>query len=185
MALDLPDRVREQVSAWQRREVDPIPTLRATRRESLHVTLAFLGPRRESDAGRVAALLPARDLRAPRLRFEREPVGVPGGRPRIFALEAEGEEAISFRAGLERDLVAKGLFEPEERPFWPHVTIARVRPERRGSKKPARVTIPPAPLPDELLEPFCAVRVRLYRSLLRPHGAEYVPLASTDLKVSG
>jgi hypothetical protein len=43
------------------------------------------------------------------------------------------------------------------------------------------VSGPPPPLPDELLEPFGGVRVTLYRSILRPQGAEYLPLASLDL----
>jgi hypothetical protein len=44
-----------------------------------------------------------------------------------------------------------------------------------------RVEAPPGPLPAELLEPFGAVRVTLYRSRLRPSGAEYVSLAELDL----
>ena len=46
------------------------------------------------------------------------------------------------------------------------------------------VSEPPAALPDELLEPFMATRMTLYRSLLRPTGAEYVPLAALDLSPS-
>ena len=44
---------------------------------------------------------------------------------------------------------------------------------------------PPTALPDELLEAFDAPRVTLYRSHLRPTGAEYVPLAALDLNPSG
>ncbi len=44
-----------------------------------------------------------------------------------------------------------------------------------------RVETPPKALPTELLEPFGAVRVTLYRSNLRPSGAEYVSLAELDL----
>ena len=48
-----------------------------------------------------------------------------------------------------------------------------------------RVETPPGPLPAELCEPFDAVRVTLYRSLLRPTGAEYVSLAALDLRPMG
>ena len=44
-----------------------------------------------------------------------------------------------------------------------------------------RVEAPPGPLPAELQEPFGAVRVTLYRSRLRPSGAEYASLAELDL----
>jgi 2'-5' RNA ligase len=184
VALDLPEAVRDGLAAWQRAEIEPIPMLRPVRPEALHVTLAFLGQRRERDVERVAAILDRRRVAAPELRFEAAPAGVPAGRPRLFAVRAESEGAVALQAELQEELVAERLYEPEKRPFWPHVTVARVRPERRGSKKPARVPIPPRALPEALLEPFSAVRVRLYRSILRPQGAEYVPLASTDLKAS-
>jgi RNA 2',3'-cyclic 3'-phosphodiesterase len=121
---------------------------------------------------------------APTLRFLPEPVPVPKGRPRLFAAQAESEATISLQARLEEALVAERLYEPEKRPFWPHVTLARVRPERRGSRKLARVDVPPRALPEDVLEPFESVRLTAYRSYLRPQGAEYVPLASIDLKVS-
>jgi hypothetical protein len=44
-----------------------------------------------------------------------------------------------------------------------------------------RVETPPKALPAELCEPFGAVRMTLYQSLLRPTGAEYVSLAELDL----
>jgi hypothetical protein len=54
---------------------------------------------------------------------------------------------------------------------------------RRG--KPMRVENPPGPLPDALLQPFFSDRVALYRSLLRPSGAEYVPMAHEELPIRG
>ena len=118
---------------------------------------------------------------APQIELVREPARKPKGRPRIFALEAVSEEAIALQADLERELAQQHLYKPEKRPFWPHVTVARVRPERRGSKRPARVRRAPEPLPDVLLQPFFAVGVTLYRSVLRPQGAEYAPLAQVEL----
>ena len=69
------------------------------------------------------------------------------------------------------------FYEPEKRPFWPHLTVARVKPEKRGKRKPALVESPPGPLPERLFRPFTALRLVLFRSHLRPQGAEYVPLA--------
>jgi 2'-5' RNA ligase len=184
VALDLPDPVREGLSAWQRAEIEPLPMLRTLRPEALHVTLAFLGYHPSKRVERIGEILAQHGGDAPLLRFLPEPAPVPKGRPRLFAAAAESEDTVALQARVEDALVAARLYEPEKRPFWPHVTVARVRPERRGSRKPARVDVPPGRLPDHLLEPFGAVRLRLYRSILRPQGAEYVPLASTDLKVS-
>jgi 2'-5' RNA ligase len=184
VALELPERVVDGLAAWQREALEPLPMLRALRPEALHVTLAFLGHHPEKRIPRLAEVIERVEGAAPTMRFRAEPVPVPRGRPRLFAAAADSDEAVALQARLEEALVAERLYEPEKRAFWPHVTLARVRPERRGSKKPARVDVPPRALPQDLLEPFESVRLTAYRSFLRPQGAEYVPLASTDLKVS-
>jgi 2'-5' RNA ligase len=82
-------------------------------------------------------------------------------------------------------LAEEGLHEPEERDFWPHVTVARVRSEGSGSRRPAAVARWPAELPKSLKEPFYGVRLTLYRSVLQPGGSRYVPLAQVELPRSG
>jgi 2'-5' RNA ligase len=184
VALELPDDVREGLAAWQRTELEPIPVLRAVAPEALHVTLAFLAYHPEREIKRIAGLLDAIDRPAPELRFLPDPAARPRGRPRLFAIEAESDGAVALQAEVAGVLESARLYEPEERDFWPHVTVARTRRERRGSNKPAKVAVRPRSLPDELTQPFFSRRMRLYRSNLRPQGAEYEPLSSTDLKVS-
>jgi 2'-5' RNA ligase len=64
-------------------------------------------------------------------------------------------------------------FTREERPFRPHVTVARVPRGARagGREEPA----PPAPLR------FPGAAVTLYRSRLSRAGAHYEPLARAEL----
>ena len=176
IALDLPAEVRRQIVRWGDHELAD-PALRPVDEGALHVTLAFLGPRPESEVEPLARLLSGLRHPAPRLALGGvSPIG--GRRPRLFALDAESPDA----AGLHAELVGAGreagLIEPEERPFWPHVTVARVRSE---SRRPARVAKPPGEFPENLRKPFRAVRVTLYRSLTGPAGAEYVPLAQVEL----
>jgi len=57
-----------------------------------------------------------------------------------------------------------------------------VRPEGRGSKRPRPVERPPGGLPQALLQPVRAVRLALYRSELKPQGAQYTPLAQVKLR---
>ena len=184
VALDLPGDVRERLAAWQLAEIEPIPVLRPVAAEALHITLAFLGHLPEPEIKRVAGLLGEIDHPAPRLRFLPDPVARPPGRPRIFAVEAESPDTVALQAEVSGALEAAGLYEPEERDFWPHVTVARTLRARLGSDKPAKVDVRPRALPKELEHPFESVRMRLYRSNLRPQGAEYEPLSSIDLKVS-
>ncbi len=185
VALGLPDDVRQALVAWQRRELTD-PALRVVGAESLHFTLAFLGYHPERDVERIAETALDASGAAPEIAFGPEPVPKPGpSRPRLFAVEGRSEAVAALQREMSDRLESARLYEPEKRPFWPHVTVARVRPERRGSKRPARVSSPPGPLPEELIRPFRAVRVALYRSYLRPQGAEYVPVAQIELPTGG
>ncbi len=47
---------------------------------------------------------------------------------------------------LGRTLACEGLYRPEKRPFWPHVTVARVRNEGGGSRQPMQVGGPIGPV---------------------------------------
>jgi 2'-5' RNA ligase len=189
VALELPESVRAALAAWQREAVKDDGALRAPASETLHVTLCFLGYVPERKIDEVAAVVGGLEPRSVELRFELEPVGVPRARPRLYAASAPSPGADAFAAELSERLRAAHLHKPEKRPFWSHVTVARVRPERapqgsggrRRRGRPACVEIPPPALPKALGKPFEAVRITLYRSILRPQGAEYVPLASLDL----
>jgi 2'-5' RNA ligase len=184
VALDLPDPVRDGIVDWQGSALTD-EALRVTPPENLHVTLVFLGFTPEKAIPRVAEVVHAVDTYAPAMELRPEPLARPNSRPTLFALEVVSEGAVALQADLERRLVAERLYKPEKRPFWPHLTVARVRKERRGSKRPARVETRPGPLPDGLCEPFGAVRIALYLSKTRPQGAEYTPLAQVELSEAG
>jgi RNA 2',3'-cyclic 3'-phosphodiesterase len=185
VALDLPATVRAGIGAWGERElVDP--ALRRVPEESLHVTFAFLGWCEEAAVEPAAAAVEASaDAAAPLLEL-RDPVQrPPRGRARIFALPAISAGAEQIQAEVSDRLAEAGLYKPEKRPFWSHVTVARVGKEHRGSKQPARVEKPPGELPAALEAPFYGVRLALYRSELKPTGARYTPLAQFELPGAG
>jgi RNA 2',3'-cyclic 3'-phosphodiesterase len=180
IALDLPEELREGIVAWGHRELTD-PGLRPVPGESLHVTLAFLGylPEREIESlSRIVA-----GIGAPAPTIE---LGQPAAKPnlkraRVFALPVDSPDTVALQADLEHKLVAERLYEPEKRPFWPHITVARVKSEGEGSKRPRQVSKPPGRLPKALLQPASCRRLALYRSELRPQGALYTPLAHIDL----
>jgi 2'-5' RNA ligase len=178
-ALEPPDEVRAGVVAWQGSNDDP--ALRAVKPESLHFTLCFLGSRPESQVDEIAAALKP-DLGAEvELSLEPDPKPLPARRPRLYALGAESSSAVALQGMLSRRLVEAGLHEPEARPFWPHLTVFKVRPQPRSKGRPREVETPPRRLPKTLLSPFHAVRIALYRSYLRSSGSHYVSLASLEL----
>jgi len=181
VALDLPEAIRTGIVAWGRRElVDP--ALRIVPPESLHITLAFLGYLPEKEIEGLAEIVTGLHSPAPEIQL-RDPVAKPSGRhPRLFVLPADSRGTVELQAELEEKLVGARLYKPEKRAFWPHVTVARVRPEGKGSKRPRNVGRRPGGLPKDLLQPTRAVRTRLYRSELKPSGAEYRPLAQVELR---
>jgi 2'-5' RNA ligase len=184
VALDLPDRIREGIAAWGE-EALADPALRPVPVESLHVTLAFLGHRPEKEIESIAEAVRESVGAAPWVELLDPVPRPPRGRARLFALPALSPGTEALQAGLEQRLVEGGFYEPAKRPFWPHVTVARVRPEARGSRRPAVVSDPPAKLPEALSEAFLGVRLALYRSELKPTGAQYVPLAQFELPGAG
>jgi 2'-5' RNA ligase len=175
LALDLPEAARERLVDWRDAILDGRRDVRPVRPEALHVTLVFLGWQDEAAAERIAeaafGALPA----APPPRLAATGVrAVPPRNARLFALDLDDEDgrATALQAAMSDALEAGGWYRPEKRPFWPHVTLARAkRGERRVAPPPDR----PAPPADA----FDASAVTLYRSMLRPQGAIYEPLART------
>jgi 2'-5' RNA ligase len=174
VALDLPAATRDELAAWRDEALGGRGELRLLPPESLHLTLAFIGHRPESEVeaigaaalGAVASLAPAR-LRPVGV------VGVPPRRPRLFALDLAEEDggATAIAHAVWDALEAGGWYEREKRPFWPHVTLARVRKGERAGRVDA----------EPRLEPFTASEVTLYRSLLSPKGARYEAVVRTHL----
>ena len=177
VALEVPDIVLEPLVDWRERSLGSVPGARLVARASLHVTLVFLGYQYERDVERIASLC----FSEPAGPFELRPTalsGVPPKRPRLFALglEDRGEALTAWQARLSERLHAAGLYEPEKRPFWAHVTLARGKRDRALP----RIEDPPA-LPLELARPFAPERATLYRSTLTPRGAVYDALAVMQL----
>ncbi len=184
MALDLPDALRGGIAAWGREELRD-PALRAVVPESLHITLAFLGYLPEQEIEPLAEVVEGLEAAAPSIELGR-PVAKPSlRRAHLFALPATSSGAVALQLELEDALVAKQLYRPEKRSFWPHVTVARVKSTGRGTRRPATVERPPRALPKRLLEPALCVRVTLYRSVLQPQGSRYAPLAQVELSRDG
>lgn len=170
LALEPGDSDRLALAEWRDAAVAGRADLRPTPAETLHLTLAFLGYRPEKEIPLIAetGFGPLAGAAAVVL----EPVAVvpvPKRRPRLFALELRDPDGAAGRiqAAVSDALAERRLYEPEKRPWWPHVTLARVK---RGARAEPLDADPPA-------GPLRAAQVTLYRSFLRPQGALYEPQA--------
>jgi 2'-5' RNA ligase len=157
VALDLPADVREALprpaAPWR-----PVPV------QNLHVTLAFLGDVDPQDA---AAAVPTSFAAGP-LRTAAA-ILLPPRRPRVLAVELEDLTGACTRlqAAVAAALVEAGVYEPESRPWLPHVTIGRTRERVRRD----------AALPPVSALEFLPEAVTLYDS----RGGRYEPLARHEL----
>lgn len=161
------ERVGELRARW--------PEARWIPPENQHVTLKFLGSTDPAQlgyvvaageavaAGRGAASLTLRDL------------GVFPSARRARVLWVGFEDPQGLLACLARDLDDRlaGLgFEPEKRPYSPHLTIARFKRPTAIGELPPLAGVP---------KPFDLRRFALWRSRLSPKGATYERLFSFSL----
>ena len=126
--------MRGALAGWRDALVAGRDDLRPVVAAQLHVTLAFLGWQDAAETERIGRVsLDATDGVASPLLAPGAVRGVPPRGPRLFALDLEdrggraGEIAGRVGEALERE----GLYRREDRPFWPHLTLARVRKSRR------------------------------------------------------
>ena len=159
----LPTGVVEALAEWQAKELRG----RTVPAPNLHVTLAFLGRRPESELPRILDVLgrAAAESEAPRLEVsgyrETRSVG-------MLTLDDESGAASALAGRLHADLAALGVYEPERRPWLPHVTVLRFR--ERPRLRPA--------LPEL---GWVSSDAAAFLSRLHPSGARYEVLESFAL----
>jgi 2'-5' RNA ligase len=169
VALELPEAVVEALVRWA--HAAERPGLRLLAPESLHVTLAFLGSRPDEEAGAIGEAVAACAAPVPSLRLA-EPAWLGRGTALSLDLVDGSGACAALQRRVSDALVALDAYTPEERPFRPHVTVARVRRGQRVSK-----ALPDPPDPGE----FAGTAVTLFQSLLSPRGARYRPLTRARL----
>jgi 2'-5' RNA ligase len=176
VAADLPERIREGLGEWARERLAPTPQLRLVAPANLHVTLCFLGWRQEAEIDALSQLT-AGSARSPCELSLAALTWLPARRPRVAALDVvdAGGRLADLQRALSDELESRAGYEPESRPFRPHVTVARVR---SGARLPRRVRPQPPP---PRLGSFRASALTLYRSRLGRGGASYEPVTRVAL----
>lgn len=184
VATDLDDAALEEIGALQwrlKRRAGERGSLKWTKREQMHLTLAFIGEADEMLAAKLIAAMQKRAGQAPfDVEFEHIGVFPPHGAPRILWLGV-GRGAADLIA-LQRDIAARveavGV-RLEERPFHPHLTLGRWRDGRPSDRRAI----------DEMADTGVVARASvdhatLYRSQLSPGGSIYTPVARVTLAPS-
>ena len=144
------------------------------RTEGLHITLKFLGDIQPGRVEEIASSLSQIGSACPAFEISIEGAGAFPGmqRPRIIwtGIRQGAEELIRLASQIDGAMETFG-FEPEGRPFKPHITLGRVR-----SPKNIRETMEAVKNQTGIFGTFRANAIILMQSVLKPTGAEYTPL---------
>jgi 2'-5' RNA ligase len=126
-AIDLPEDLREGLRSFLKR-LKPLAKLSWSRVENLHITTTFIGEwpeERLDEMKRVLAEAPAAGPIAITVRglgwFPDE------RRPRVFWAGIHGGEPLTALAQSTEEAVARLGVPKEDRPFSPHLTLARIK----------------------------------------------------------
>ncbi|TMB45265.1 MAG: RNA 2',3'-cyclic phosphodiesterase [Chloroflexi bacterium] len=167
--LPLPDEHRAQLAAFLAQSGAAAPQFRWVSAPNLHLTLRFIGTIERELIGSIADRLADSRLSSFELGLGELGTFKRGRLVRVAWLGlTDGVEAAKELAGrIEAECARAGL-EAEQRPFQPHLTLARARNRFGGVLPP----LPPAPR----LESWRADELVLYESRLSPKGSIYQPL---------
>jgi RNA 2',3'-cyclic 3'-phosphodiesterase len=163
LALELPETVEDALRDWSERHLEGGRLL-----ETFHVTLAFLGSRPRSELDAIVGAL--RESAAEARPITLEPVRYRETRSVGMLVLGDAELAATRLAGrVQKRLEKLRVYERENRPWLPHVTVLRFRDRPRLEP----------PLPE--LGPFAPSGAAAFVSRLRPGGAQYEVLESCPL----
>ena len=168
VALRLPEDAVQALGAWQERELVGTKRVRPVGTPNLHITVAFLGSRPAGDLEpiarelRKAARAAQRPLLTARRYRETRSVG-------MLVFDDEDARATALAHDVHERLERLEVYEREQRPWLPHVTVVRFRERPRLDP----------PLPD--LGPVSPSEAAVYHSVLRPTGAQYDVLEAVAL----
>lgn len=130
MAADIPEEVRTEAARRRDGLRASIPQGRWPPKENWHLTLRFLGSVPSAAIDEVAAIVETTAVRHDRFDAALEGLGAFSSVRRARVLWVGVTDGAERLPALARDLnLALGAFEPlEDRPFVPHLTLARFNP---------------------------------------------------------
>ena len=178
VALEVSAEARAALERWRSASLLSASNLRPVPTDALHATLCFLGWRSVGEIDQIGDACAAAigGLAVPSVALGR-PVWLPARRPRVLAVELDDASGAlaAVQDALSTALSGGGWYAPESRPFFAHVTVARV---------PGRMRMRPVEVAAPEQVAFDACNVTLYRSHLGRGGSRYEALRTMELRAS-
>jgi 2'-5' RNA ligase len=175
VALEIPSEVRENLAALIRELSTITPQEKWVRAENLHVTLKFIGEAAAEKLGAIRqALGVVRSDSPAKLDFRGLGFFPNEKNPRVFWAGIEAAPNLG-KLAEDIELATERLGIPrEQRPFSPHLTLARFAARKLPEKLQTAVR-------ENITRQFGALETsqfHLIESKLKPSGAEYTTLQS-------
>jgi len=184
IAIELPELVRSRIAAFAQdlrtKLADPKGVLRWVKPEQYHLTLKFLGNCADHQIAKLHHALEetARDHTSFGLSFEGAGFFKSGSSLRVLWLGvSEGKEKVSRLADDLNEACSVAGFPREEKPFHPHLTLARSKESFSARTIESIVRQIPSPA----LSPVLIEKVSLIESTLSPQGPHYTTLYRVPL----
>ena len=182
IAVDIPEEITTAIESVTGDIKGAVKGIKWVKSEGIHLTLKFLGNIKKSSMDEICGALAGLCAQSPPITLN---LGAPGAfpdirRPRVVWLGVVGDVDRLLELQKEVDGSLAGLgFEPEKRPFFPHLTIGRVGSRGRGKVvKGLERALEGMPEPVPKTKPFQVQSVHLYKSELTREGAKYTKLKS-------
>lgn len=193
VAIEIDDTIRQEAVRVIETLRPYAPGLKWVNPESLHLTLKFIGEINDTDESNLEPIRAALDTvrldtvaTVVQLKFSRL-FWIPNPRrPTIFWMGIQEDDALtSLATQIDRALTPLGV-EPEQRPFRPHLTLARFRRDNTGNTaQDARCLVEAAEgMPTADFGQMKTSEFFLIQSQLSPAGAKYTKLRRFDFASS-
>jgi RNA 2',3'-cyclic 3'-phosphodiesterase len=191
VALDLDQAIRERIHKFVEEIRTTAPDVRWISGESLHVTLKFIGEQPDGAIAQIETSL--RSVQAEQFQLSFTGTGFfPTPRAaRVFWIGIEAGDALTRLANAINDALVKIGIPKEDRPFSPHLTLARTRGgsgapgPRKGDKSNRQFARLQEFLTTHAAPEFGTMTAReffLYRSQVSSKGSQYTKIAQFELQ---
>ena len=181
VAIDLEPEIKKNISQFIKELDNHNPNIRWVKNQGMHLTLKFIGEVPENKAEDIRSILMG--LSSEYEHFPLKLVGTGTFPPRIrnprilwVGIE-ESHELMSVQKDIEF-MLEKLSISREKRKYFPHLTLGRVKSNQNIM-----------PVLDEMSRNkntnfgnMDVKKITLFKSTLKPTGAEYSPLANIELK---
>lgn len=180
IAIEIPSEIKSALAALQTELRRAGADVSWTKPENIHLTLKFLGEVDERRIGEIEKVCVSLAAEFQPFTLSLNDTGVfPNARqPRIIwaGLAGEIEKAVEMQKRLDERIALIG-FGREEKAFRPHLTIGRVKSNRKTRELIALADAHRLPALS-----FVISEIVLMKSELHPAGARYTPMARVSLQ---